>query len=57
MVIYICCSYPILDSLICVYPALIMNVEPILQGKIAPSIRFDILSELRSSDASIRDDV
>ena len=31
MVISICCSYPILDSLICVYPALIMNVEPILQ--------------------------
>ena len=43
MVIYICCSYPILDSLICVYPALIVNVEPIRQGKIAPSIRFDII--------------
>ena len=43
MVIYICCSYPILDSLICVYPALIVNVELIRQGKIAPLIRFDII--------------
>ena len=31
MVISIFCSYPIIDSLICIYPALIVNVEPILQ--------------------------
>ena len=60
MVISICCSYPVLDSLICVYPALIVNVEPILQEDCAfDSVKHHLTlsSELRSLDASIRDNV
>ena len=36
-VILVCCSCPIFESLICLYPPPVVNVEPILQVKMDPS--------------------
>src|ERR1700744_5470597 len=36
-VIFVCCRGPIFASLIYLYPAPVVDVEPILQGKIYPS--------------------
>ena len=59
-VIFVCCRGPIFASLIYLYPAPVVDVEPILQGKIYPSTfgrPLTVALELRSLDASIRDNL
>ena len=48
---------PFFESLIYLYPAPVVNVEPILQGKIYPSTSLTVALEPRSLDASIRDNL